>query len=62
MRTKTILHTYVVRISDHHTIKTQARSAENAKKMAWEDMEDSYTYGYRSEADFMAHATAKRVD
>ncbi len=51
--------TYIVWLSSHSKVKTTSTSAYNAKLRAWNDIKDSYRYGWNNKAQFMKRAKAE---
>ena len=54
--------TYIVYVSGHAKLKLDASSGKEAKRKAWEQIKDFYTYGWRNKTEFMRGVTARKVE
>lgn len=55
------LKTYKVKVSPHLSYTAKAYSVDGARKRVWRDMQDGYTYGYKSKSDFLSRAKVDQV-
>jgi len=52
---------YRVRLTPHFSIVVWADNAKQARKAAWMEIKDGFTYGYRNETDLVKRAKVEQM-